>query len=257
MAALAVANPPDPVVRCRAITKYFGGVQALADVSLSLFPGEVVCLVGDNGAGKTTISKIICGQLHADAGELWIGGRPRPRMTPRKALELGIAIVPQDLALCENLGASDNVMLGAEPVQLKLGPISFLDSRRARREAVAHINEVGVKIENLDVPVRTMSGGQRQAVAISRAMVRGTKLIVFDEPTAALGVRQTEATIQLIKRVARRRIAVMVISHSLKDVMAVADRIVALRLGEVIMDKRVDETTAQEVSAAMSIGRVR
>ncbi len=255
MAALAVASSPDPVVRCRSITKYFGGVQALANVSLSLYPGEVLCVVGDNGAGKTTLSKIICGQLHPDAGDIWIAGRPRPRLTPLKALELGIAIVPQDLALCENLGASDNVMLGHEPVQLTLGPIRFLDSSRARREALKQINEVGVQIEKLDIPVRTMSGGQRQAIAIARAMVRGSTLIVFDEPTAALGVRQTEATIQLIKRVARRQIAVMVISHSLKDVMALADRIVALRLGEVIMDKPVGETTAQEVGAAMSSGR--
>jgi ABC-type sugar transport system ATPase subunit len=257
MDSLSVAASLDPVVRCNSITKYFGGVQALANVSLSLYPGEVLCLVGDNGAGKTTLSKIICGQLHPDAGEIWIGGRARPRMTPLKALELGIAIVPQDLALCENLGASDNVMLGHEPVQLKLGPIRFLDSRRARREALKLINEVGVKIEKLDIPVRTMSGGQRQAIAISRAMVRGSKLIVFDEPTAALGVRQTEATIELIRRVAHRHVAVMVISHSLKDVMAVADRIVALRLGEVIMDKPVGETTPQEVGAAMSSGRTR
>lgn len=257
MAALAVASSPDPVVRCVSITKYFGGVQALANVSIKLHAGEVVCLVGDNGAGKTTLSKIICGQLHADAGELWVGGHLRPHLSPRDALELGIAIVPQDLALCENLGASENVMLGHEPVHLGLGPIRLLDSRRARREAQRHINEVGVEIEKLDMPVRAMSGGQRQAIAISRAMVRGRTLIVFDEPTAALGVRQTEATLDLIRRVAGRQIAVMVISHSLKDVMTVADRIIALRLGQVIMDKPIGQTTTQEVSAAMSTGRPR
>lgn len=257
MAVLAVHTAPDPVMRCVGITKYFGGVQALAEVSLSLYAGEIVCLVGDNGAGKTTLSKIICGQLHSDAGELWIGGMKRPRLTPRGALELGIAIVPQDLALCDNLGASENVMLGTEPTRLRLGPIRVLDSRQSRRLARTHIQEVGVRIENLDVPVRTLSGGQRQAVAISRAMVRGKTLVVFDEPTAALGVRQTEATLQLIRRVAERRIAVMVISHNVKEVMAVADRIVALHLGEVIMDKPVAETTAQEVSAAMSLGQPR
>src|SRR5579872_1248545 len=115
MVGTAERNAPDPVVRCSGITKYFGGVQALADVSLDLYANEIVCLVGDNGAGKTTLCKIVCGQLHPDAGELWIGGVRRTHLTPLAALDLGIEIVPQDLALCDNLGASENVLLGTEP----------------------------------------------------------------------------------------------------------------------------------------------
>jgi ABC-type sugar transport system ATPase subunit len=240
-------------VRCQNLTKYFGGVQALGDVSINLTPGEVLCLVGDNGAGKSTLSNIISGQLRPDAGEMWIDGTKQRHLTPRRALELGISVVPQTLALCDNLNASQNVMLGFEPVWFRLGPLRFIDSPRSRQEARAGIEEIGVNLDSVDVPVRRLSGGQRQAIAIARAMVRGTRVVIFDEPTAALGVHQTEATLQLIKRIATRGVAVLMISHALPDVMLIADRIVGLRHGEVILNKVARETTEDEVEAAMGL----
>jgi ABC-type sugar transport system ATPase subunit len=242
------------VIEGRNITKYFGGVQALGNVSLRLDAGQIVCLVGDNGAGKSTLSKILTGQLQPDDGELSINGDKQPSLTPRRALELGISIVPQALALCDNLNASQNVMLGSEPVRVRVGPLKFIDSRRNRSEALERLSQV-VNLQRLDhrQPVRMLSGGQRQAIAIVRAMVRGTSAIIFDEPTAALGVQQTEATLDLVRQVAARNIAVMVISHTLPDVMAVADRIVALRHGEVIMDKLIGDTEDAEVAAAMGL----
>ena len=133
------------VISCANIVKFFGGVEALGNVHFSLNAGEVVCLVGDNGAGKSTLSKILCGQMRPDAGELLINGVRHTNLTPRRALELGIASVPQTLALCDNLNASQNVMLGCEPARLRIGPLGFLESRRARREAQARLDEVGVR----------------------------------------------------------------------------------------------------------------
>jgi ABC-type sugar transport system ATPase subunit len=240
------------VIRCEHITRYFGGVQALEDVSLTLRSGEVLCLVGDNGAGKSTLTNIITGQLRPDDGRLWIDGVERSRLTPRKALELGVSVVPQTLELCDNLDATQNVMLAHEPIRLRLGPFRFIDTLRARQEALGRLRELGYQGLNPRLPVRSLSGGQRQAVAIVRAMVMGTKAIIFDEPTAALGVRQTEDTLQLIKHVAARQIGVLMVSHTLPDVMAVADRIVALRHGSVIMDKPAFDVTEEELAEAMA-----
>jgi ABC-type sugar transport system ATPase subunit len=245
-------------IECQKITKLFGGVQALANVSLTMRAGEIVCLVGDNGAGKSTLSKVLTGQLQPEAGSIAVNGIEQTHLTSRRALELGIAVVPQTLALCENLNATQNVMLGNEAVSLRLGPLRFIDSRRNRAEALGRLNDV-IDPHRLDsrAPVRMLSGGQRQAIAIVRAMARGSTAIIFDEPTAALGVHQTEATLELVRNVAAKNIAVMVISHTLPDVMAVADRIVALRHGEVIMDKAIDEADEDEVAAAMSLRTTR
>jgi ABC-type sugar transport system ATPase subunit len=241
-------------IECRNVTKLFGGVQALANVSVTLRAGEILCLVGDNGAGKSTLTKVLTGQLQPEAGEILINGTEEVGLSPRRALELGISVVPQTLALCENLNATQNVMLGNEAVSLRLGPVRFIDSRRNRSEALTRLQDV-VDLNRLDsrAPVRMLSGGQRQAIAIVRAMARGTTAIIFDEPTAALGVRQTEVTLDLVRKVAARNIAVMVISHTLPDVMAVADRIVALRHGEVIMDKLLADTDEDEVAGAMAL----
>ena len=160
--------------------------------------------------------------------------------------------VYQNLLLCDNLGATANVMLGQEPVRWRLGPLRILDGRRADDEACRRIREVGVELEDLSAPVRQLSGGQRQAVAIARATVRAHRVVLFDEPTAALGVKQTRATLELIRRVAGQGIAVLLISHNLDDVFAVAHRIVALRLGRVALDVRVDAATRAEVVAAMT-----
>lgn len=242
----------DAILRCVGVSKFFGGVRALDRVSFDLFPGEIVALVGDNGAGKSTLVRILSGIYRPDEGELWIGGALAGRLTARTAREFGVETVYQNLLLCDNLGATANVMLGQEPVRWRLGPLRILDGRRADDEACRRIREVGVELEDLSAPVRQLSGGQRQAVAIARATVRAHRVVLFDEPTAALGVKQTRATLELIRRVAGQGIAVLLISHNLDDVFAVAHRIVALRLGRVALDVRVDAATRAEVVAAMT-----
>lgn len=241
-----------PLVRTVGVTKYFGGVRALDAVSLDLMPGEVVALVGDNGAGKSTLVKILSGIYQADEGTIWLGDVKVPQLNAMRAREFGIETVYQQLFLCDNLGAAANVMLGQEPVRYRIGPWQILDKRRSVEEARKHIAELGIELADLNTPVRRLSGGQRQAIAIARATVNAHRLIQFDEPTAALGVRQTKATLALIQRVAARGVAVIVISHNLDDVFAVAQRVVVLRLGRITLDTRVAATTREQVVACMT-----
>lgn len=251
--ATPAPNPPRAaLLRCVGASKFFGGVRALHRVSLDLFPGEIVALVGDNGAGKSTLVKILSGIYQPDEGELWFGDERTERLTARQAREFGVETVYQHLMLCDNLGAAANVMLGQEPVRWRLGPLRILDDQRASAEAHRRIGEVGVVLDDLTAPVRRLSGGQRQAVAIARAMVNAHRVVMFDEPTAALGVKQTQATLELIRRVAAQGIAVLLISHNLDDVFAVAQRVVALRLGRVALDVRADLTSRATVVAAMT-----
>jgi ABC-type sugar transport system ATPase subunit len=241
-----------PLVRCVGISKYFGGVQALNRVSLELLPGELVCLVGDNGAGKTTLVKLLGGLHQPDEGELWLGDDPVDNLTPHRARQLGIETVHQHLALCDNLGAAANVMLGQEPFRFRIGPIRLIDRKASLDEAERLVGEVGIELEDFWTPVRRLSGGQRQAIAIARATVRGHRLIMFDEPTAALGVRQTKTTLELLRRVADSGVSVIMISHNLDDVFAVADRVIAMRLGAITLDLPLSGTTREEVVACMT-----
>ena len=242
----------NPVVRAAGITKYFGGVRALENVSLDFIPGEIVALVGDNGAGKSTLVKILSGIYQPDEGSIWLGDTEVRQLDPARAREFGIETVYQQLFLCDNLGAAANVMLGREPVRARMGPLRFIDNNRAVKEARQHVAELGIELENMIAPVRRLSGGQRQAIAIARATLNAHRLIQFDEPTAALGIRQTRATLELIQRVAARGVAVIVISHNLDDVFAIAHRILVLRLGSINLDTRVDQTTREQVVACMT-----
>jgi simple sugar transport system ATP-binding protein len=158
-----------PLLRCARITKYFGGVRALNDVSLEIFTHELVAFVGDNGAGKSTLVKTLSGIIQPDEGEIWFDGTQIHHLTPHRAREIGIETVYQDLALCDNLGAAANVTLGREPVRFRIGPLRFMDFRREQREARQRISEVGINLEDYVGPVRRLSGGQRQAIAITRA----------------------------------------------------------------------------------------
>jgi ABC-type sugar transport system ATPase subunit len=242
------ATPP---VRCVGITKFYAGVQALDDVSLDLIAGECVCLVGDNGAGKSTLVKILSGMMSPDGGQVLIDDKP-VSLSRQAARQYGIEAVYQDLALCDPLGAVANVMLGQEPIKFRLGPIKFIDRRAAAESAIRRIREIGIELEDPTLPVRRLSGGQRQAIAIARATVRGHRMVIFDEPTAALGVRQTKTTLELVRRVADQGVAVVMISHSLDDVFDVADRIVALRLGKITLNTKLSETSREEVVACMT-----
>ena len=242
---------PTPPVRCVGITKFYAGVQALDDVSLDLIAGECVCLVGDNGAGKSTLVKILSGIMSPDGGQVLIDDKP-VSLTRQAARQHGIEAVYQDLALCDPLGAVANVMLGQEPIRFRLGPLRFIDRRAASESAIRRIREIGIELEDPTLPVRRLSGGQRQAIAIARATVRGHRMVIFDEPTAALGVRQTKTTLELVRRVADQGVAVVMISHSLDDVFDVADRIVALRLGKITLNTTLSETSREEVVACMT-----
>jgi ABC-type sugar transport system ATPase subunit len=251
MSSTTEADPQERhrVLWCEGLEKWFGGVQSLGGVSLALHAGEVIGLVGDNGAGKSTLIKTLSGFYSPDGGSIWLDGERLEHLDPSRARELGVETVYQDLALCDNLDAVANVVLGQEPVRRRLGPITLVNRPKAREMALERLSQVGVRLPNLKASVRRLSGGQRQAVAIARAMMHARHVMMFDEPTAALGVAQTEATLNVIRTVASRGIGVIVISHSIGDVFSVADRIVVLRLGRVVLDVPVSETTHEEVIA--------
>jgi ABC-type sugar transport system ATPase subunit len=246
-----------PVVRLVDVTKWFGGVQALRGITLDVYPGQVLGLVGDNGAGKSTLVKVLSGLHHPDSGELWIGDSEIRGLTTLGARGLGIETVYQDLALCDNLDASANVTLGQEPIRFRIGPFAVVDKKASLRLTKERLSVVGARLPDLHASVRRLSGGQRQAIAIARATVRAHRMIMFDEPTAALGLAQRRTTLELIRGVADQGVAVIVISHNLEDVFKVSDRIVGLRLGEITLDTPIAETTHEEVMACMTMGATR
>ncbi|MGA4544437.1 ATP-binding cassette domain-containing protein [Uniformispora flossi] len=220
-------RPTDPVLSLRGISKRYGAVQALSDVELEVGRGEVVALVGDNGAGKSTLIKVIAGVGPPDSGEIRWEGRKVNIGKPHEAQALGIATVYQDLALCDNLDVVGNLFLGRE---IKQGGF-ILDEVGMERQATELLRTLSVKIPSVRIPVASLSGGQRQSVAISRSLLGEPKIVMLDEPTAALGVEQTAQVLDLIERLRDRGLGVIVISHNMEDVMAVADRIAVLRLG--------------------------
>jgi ABC-type sugar transport system ATPase subunit len=246
------SQEPAAVLRCVGIAKYFGAVRALNHVDLEVRSGEVVALVGDNGAGKSTLVKIISGVHRPDAGEIWLGDRMVKHLTPTQARDWGIETVHQHLALCDNLNAAANVVLGREPVSFRLGPFRFVNWKKAIAEAREGIDELGVRLDSFTTPVRRFSGGQRQAVSIARANVRGARFVIFDEPTAALGVRQKKTTLELIKRVADRGLGVLLISHNLDEIYAVTQRIVVLRLGAVVLEGATASVSREQAVLAMT-----
>lgn len=216
----------EPVLSLRGISKHFGAVSALTDIDLDVHAGEVVALVGDNGAGKSTLIKILAGVHQPSAGTVNFRGNAVTLDDPSAALSLGIATVFQDLALCENLDVVANIFLGKELNPLRLDEVSM------EITAWKLLNELSARIPSVREPVASLSGGQRQTVAIARALLLEPKLILLDEPTAALGVAQTAEVLDLIERVRDRGLGVIMISHNMEDVRAVADRIVVLRLGK-------------------------
>ncbi|MBO2454893.1 sugar ABC transporter ATP-binding protein [Actinomadura barringtoniae] len=236
-----------PVLSAREISKRYGAVQALDGVSLDLAEGEVVALVGDNGAGKSTLVKAISGVISPDTGELAFDGRAVRIARPHDAQAIGISTVYQDLALCENLDVVANLFLGSE--RNRWGLLRPLRMERATRDLLASLD---VRIRDIHAPVAALSGGQRQSVAITRALIGEPRVVLLDEPTAALGVEQTAQVLDLIRRLRDRGHAVMVISHNLADVRAVSDRIVVLRLGRNAGDFRTADTSQEAVVAAIT-----
>ncbi|MEO8135901.1 MAG: ATP-binding cassette domain-containing protein [Betaproteobacteria bacterium] len=238
------------ILELAGVSKHFGAIQALIDVSLSLHAGEVVGLMGDNGAGKSTLVKIVAGNYPPSGGTMTMRGRNVAFRKPADAREAGIEIVYQDLALCDNLTAAENVYLGRELTR-SFGPIRVLNYRAMFKRAGELFAELKSETRPRDL-VRRMSGGQRQAVAIARTRLSEPKIVLMDEPTAAISVRQITEVLSLIRRLRDHDIAVVLISHRMPDVFAVADRIVVLRRGEKVADKAIAQSSPEEVTGLIT-----
>jgi simple sugar transport system ATP-binding protein len=249
VAALPVSS--EPVLQAVGIVKSFGHVEALRGVDLECHAGEVTALVGDNGAGKSTLVKIISGALVADEGQILIDGQPHALGNAMAAHRAGIETVYQDLALAPDLSPAANLFLGREVMRTGWrGRFGFLDESAMREQTAGHFARLGVTVDAGAGSVRNLSGGQRQGVAVARAVAWANRLVVLDEPTAALGVVQTGKVLELVRRVADSGLAVILVSHSMPDVLAVADRIEVLRLGRrVARFARADATMAGIVGA--------
>ncbi|KUN15422.1 sugar ABC transporter ATP-binding protein [Streptomyces canus] len=236
-----------PVLALRGVSKRFGAVQALTDVELEVHAGEVVALVGDNGAGKSTLVKTIAGVHPIDEGIIEWDGSPVSINKPHDAQGLGVATVYQDLALCDNLDVVGNLYLGRE--LLRRGIIDEVSMEQKARELLSTLS---IRIPSVRIPIASLSGGQRQVVAIARALIGDPKVVILDEPTAALGVEQTAQVLDLVERLRERNLAVILISHNMADVKAVADTVAVLRLGRNNGSFSVKDTSQEEIISAIT-----
>jgi len=244
------ASSTEPLLRLRGINKSFGAVHVLRGVDLDITPGRVSALVGDNGAGKSTLIKGIAGIHSFDSGEYTFANKPVHVSSPRDSNELGIEVVYQDLALCDNLDVVHNMFLGRE-----LKKLGRLDEATMEARARETLNGLSVRtLKSVRTPVASLSGGQRQTVAIARAVLWNSKIVILDEPTAALGVAQTEQVLALVRRMADRGLGVVLISHNLNDVFEVADDIAVLYLGEMVAQVHVKDVTNSQVVELITTG---
>lgn len=232
----------DPFLKVRNIQKQFGHVKALRGVSVQAYQGEVLAIVGDNGAGKSTLIKILSGVLEPDEGEIEIDGKTYRTLTPRKAIDAGVSTVYQDLALGSSMDVAANLFLGRE---ITRG--GFLNKKKMIEEAEKLLESLEIQIPDVTVPVGNLSGGQRQGVAVARLVHNGGKLLIFDEPTAAMGLNESNAVLRLIRKLAADGYAVIIISHNLPQVFHISDRICVMRQGQVMKELLTKETTMDEV----------
>ena len=241
----------ETLLEVRNLSKNFGAVQALADLSMKVSAGEVVALAGDNGAGKTTLIKAISGVYKPSGGEILLRGEPVHFNSPQEAREKGIETIYQDLALADNLSIGANIFLGREPMRKAFGFIPVLDRRKMAEAAKSTMALLDFHVSRMDAPVSNFSGGQRQAVAIGRAVYWNVQILIMDEPTAALGVPEQRKVISLIHQLKAQGRGVIFISHNLQDIFAVSDRIVVLRRGVQAGERRIADTTHDEVVKLM------
>ena len=235
----------------RGLQKSFGRVQALRDATMSLPRGEVTAIIGDNGAGKSTLVRCIVGVHPPDSGEVLLEGRPAHFTNPEQARTAGIETVFQNLALVEDLTVAQNLFLGREATR-GFGPFNFLDHRRMRREAHAMVSQLAINVPQVTSRVRRLSGGQRQAVSLARAAGFSSKLVVLDEPTAALGVQETAKVEELIVSLRDRGITILLISHNFKQVLQIADHVQVMRAGRTVARRKASETDGQELVALVT-----
>ncbi len=243
------AGQDGPVLEARQITRHFGAVVALADASLALNRHEVLGLVGDNGAGKSTLLKILSGAVPADSGHILLEGRPVHFRGPADALDAGIETVYQDLALVDTMSAYQNVYLGREELARPwlLRMLDLVDDRAMRKRSREVLDALAVKVPSINVSVKGMSGGQRQCLAIARAILWGRRIVILDEPTAALGVRESRQVLDVISNLRNHDVSVIVVSHNMQQLVQVADRITVMRLGRTVATRAVKETQVEEI----------
>jgi len=241
-----MAKAVTPLLEARGICKYFGAVTALDNVNFHLDPGEVLGVVGDNGAGKSTLMKILSGLYQPSEGELIFEGKPVHFSGPKEARKLGIEMVYQDFALAGNMPIYENIYLGREPGR-KLGPLTVIDHKRARAMASEHLDNLHITVKSVSQNTEDLSGGQRQAVAIARATAFEGKLVIMDEPTAALAIKEVGKVLDLIKRLKDHGVAVIIISHRMDDIFYCCDRVVALFQGTNFAESQLADTNRNEV----------
>ena len=244
----------EPLLKVVNVWKRFGTVTALKGVSFEVGRGEVVGLLGDNGAGKSTMAKIIAGVFPPDEGEIWFDGRKVRWSSPKEAREAGIEIVYQDLALIDLLSIARNFFLAREPVK-KIGPLMLLDLKKMKTESLKKAREIGVRISDPDVRVAALSGGERQAIAIARAVYFKAKLVILDEPTASLSVRETHKVLELVKELKNKGISIIFITHNVYHVYEVADKFVILDKGVKIAEYTKDEVSAEDIIETIRLGK--
>lgn len=243
-----------PLIDVRNITKNFGKVIALNGISLQVNPGEVLCLLGDNGAGKSTLIKTLSGVHKPSAGEIYMNGRQVDYDSPREAQMDGIATVYQDLAMIPLMSVTRNFFMGREPVR-QWGPFRIIDSRYAERVTREEMMKIGIDIRDPNQAVGTLSGGERQTVAIARAVHFGAKLLILDEPTSALGVRQTSMVLKYVDMVRKKGLGVILITHNVRHAYAVGDRFSILNRGQTLGTYRKDEISIDELQTLMAGGQ--
>lgn len=242
----------DTVIEVRNIKKSFGHVQALRGATLDIRAGEILALVGDNGAGKSTLTKVICGALQPDAGELMFMGQPTAVQSIPHAHELGVETVYQDLAQAPDLTVLENMFLGREPVVQGLGKfVGTLSRRQMYRQTEMALDDLGIRLPSIRVPIRQLSGGQRQAVAVARAVMWASRVVLMDEPTAALGARQTKIVYDTIKSASERGLAVVVVSHDIPRMISLSHRVAVMRHGIVLTTLEASKTSLTEVISLM------
>jgi ABC-type sugar transport system ATPase subunit len=242
----------EPLIRVENLTKRFGGLVAVDEVSVEIFKGEVVGLVGDNGAGKSTLIKMISGVYQPDSGDIYMDEKKVVFSGPREARDLGIETIYQDLALAENLDVGSNIFMGREIKKRHLGGLlNTLDRRKMRAESDKILNHLEIEVPSLTQQIRNLSGGQRQAVAIARSVYWNARMMIMDEPTAALGVTEQRRVLMLVRTLAEQGVPVIIISHNMQDVFAVADRIVILRRGKKVAERIAAESTPDEIVSLM------
>jgi simple sugar transport system ATP-binding protein len=242
-----MADRISPLLEVKNITKRFGGLTAVDNVDMRIFPGEVVGILGDNGAGKSTLIKVISGVYHAEAGQIFFEGKRVRIDNPMEALKIGIETIYQDLALAENLNVYSNIFLGREKLKKFLGLVDVLDHDYMLDESRKVLDQLEIEVPSLRNKIRNLSGGQRQAVAISRSIYWNAKFLIMDEPTAALGVVEQKKVLDLVKTLSSQGVPIIIISHQLHDVFSVADRLIIMRRAKKVAERITAETTPDEV----------